>query len=304
MYRQQHWIMCACLCDGCTCNGVCVRAYAKRSVWERKDVRACCRRSWQHSSMRIFFTLLSQSNIVHTTGPSPSATERPKRRRRLPRSRKSTARMIANCDWNWSWSIARLKEYLRRKRGHSRLLFKKAEFLNAKYLSIVTWHTHCVYNPGALPSATWKKSLLAQTSPALQPLPSPCFLPASESECHHLVQTPKDDGGGKHHAFSQWVSVFRDRTLTWETYRPKKNTNGTVPAFGKCLAFLGFKELVDGRVHRLLGTSMKANIFLREDVLPMDTTVLLGTRKFYQSAWRMVCKKALPELIWPLKTMR
>ena len=45
--------MCACLCDGCTCNGVCVRAYAKRSVWERKDVRACCRRSWQLSTTWI-----------------------------------------------------------------------------------------------------------------------------------------------------------------------------------------------------------------------------------------------------------
>ena len=48
-----------------------------------------------------------QSNIVHTTGPSPSATERPKRRRRLPRSRKSTARMIANCDLRRTQDITR-----------------------------------------------------------------------------------------------------------------------------------------------------------------------------------------------------
>ena len=57
----------------------------------------------------------------------------------------------------------------------------------------------------------------------------------------------------------------------------RRNTDGTAPAFGQCLAFLGFKELADGRVRRLLGTSMKANIFLREDVFPMHTTVLLGT---------------------------
>ena len=47
--------------------------------------------------------------------------------------------------------------------------------------------------------------------------------------------------------------------------RVKENTDGTAPAFGKCLAFLGFKG--SGRVHRLLGTSMKAKIFLRKDVL-------------------------------------
>ena len=43
----------------------------------------------------------------------------------------------------------------------------------------------------------------------------------------------------------------------------KENTDGTAPAFGKCPAFLGFKQLgVDpGRVHKLFGTSMKAKFF-------------------------------------------
>ena len=44
----------------------------------------------------------------------------------------------------------------------------------------------------------------------------------------------------------------------------KENTDGTAPAFGKCPAILGCKQLVvdPGRVHKLLGTSMKAKFFL------------------------------------------
>ena len=51
--------------------------------------------------------------------------------------------------------------------------------------------------------------------------------------------------------------------------RAKENPNGTAPAFAKCPALLGFKQLVmdPGRVHKLLGTPMKANLFLREEVL-------------------------------------
>ena len=113
----------------------------------------------------------------------------------------------------------------------------------------------------------------------MQPLPLAfCQL----TKVSGVIIWPKDDGGGKHHAFSQCVYVLH--TLTWETCGRKENTDRTAPAFGKYLAFLGFKVLADGRVHRLLGTSMKANIFLREDVLPMHTTVLLATRKFNQSA--------------------
>ena len=85
-----------------------IPATHKKHAWETgKPKNVDIRRSWQLSSMRILFTLLSQSNIVHTTGPSPSATERPKRRRRLPRSRKSTARMIANCDLRRTQDITR-----------------------------------------------------------------------------------------------------------------------------------------------------------------------------------------------------
>ena len=207
--------------------------------------------------------------------------------------------------WNSSWSIACLKEYLRRKWGHRRLAFKNADLperqASQSLPGIHHVDTACA-PPVLFPSATWKKKPPG-TNFACVATSSPCFLPASKIEWrHHLAQTPEDDGGGKHHAFSQCVYVLR--TLTWETCGRKKNTDGSAPAFGKCLAFLGFKELADGRVYRLLGTSMKANIFLREYVLPTHTTVLLGTRKFYQSAWRMASKKALPELTWPLKTMR
>ena len=126
-----------------------------------------------------------------------------------------------------------------------------------------------------------KKSLLAQTSPALQPLLLAFCQLLKVSGVIIWPKLPKTTAGAN--TFSQCVSVLV-LSLGRHAGEKKKNTDGTAPAFGKCLAFLGFKELADGRVHRLLGTSMKANIFLREDVLPMHTTVLLGTRKFYQSA--------------------
>ena len=78
---------------------------------------------------------------------------------------------------------------------------------------------------------------------------SPCFLPASDSmdsewPCH-LAQRRRR---------GQCVYVLR--TLIWEACGRKENTDRTAPAFGKCPAFLGFKELVmDRRVHRLSGTS-------------------------------------------------
>ena len=75
---------------------------------------------------------------------------------------------------------------LEKKRGHSRLLFKKAEPLERQLVALsrhLAYTLRCVYTPGAFPSATWnkqqqQKSLLAQTSPALQPLPLAfCQLP-------------------------------------------------------------------------------------------------------------------------------
>ena len=137
-------------------------------------------------------------------------------------------------------SIARLKEYLRRKRGHSRLLlpFKKAELperqvsLNC-HLAYTHTHTHTHTHTPCTPQVLFfvqpEKSLLAGTNFVCVATSSPCYLPAFKSEWrHHLAQTPKDDDGGKHHAFSQCVYVLR--TLTWETCGRKENTDGTAPA--------------------------------------------------------------------------
>ena len=164
---------------------------------------------------------------------------------------------------NSSWSIARLKENLRKKEDTVVCCSRKPSFLNAKYLSIVISHTHCVAcAPRCFPSGTWnkkKKKKPPGKNFACIATSSPCFLPASDSEWpQDLAQTTV----GANRSLS-----LRLRTLTWDRGGRKENTDGTAPAFGKCLALLGFKELVmEESTCRLLGTSMTANIFLREDV--------------------------------------
>ena len=165
---------------------------------------------------------------------------------------------------------------------------RKPSFLNAKYLSIVTSHTHCVYKPGALPSATWKTKASCPspgTNFACVGTSSPRFLPASDSEwLHHLSQRRRRG------QTSRCLSMRLRASYSYlgNIGGRNENTDGTAPAFGKCPAFPGFKQLVmdPGRVHKLLGTSMKANFFFGRKC-SMHQTVLLGTRKFDQSAWRM-----------------
>ena len=77
-----------------------------------------------------------------------------------------------------------------------------------------------------------------------------------------LIIWPKDDGGGKHHSFAQCVYVLR--ALNWETCR-KHRWHST--CFQKVSSLPQFQRTGDGRVHRLLGMSMKVKICLREDVL-------------------------------------
>ena len=97
---------------------------------------------------------------------------------------------------------------------------RKPSFLNARYLSIVTSHTHCVYKSGALPSANWKNEKPSGTYFACVGTSSPRFLPASDSEWpHHLSQRWRR---GQNRAFSQCVYVLR--TLTWETSADEKKT--------------------------------------------------------------------------------
>ena len=109
--------------------------------------------------------------------------------------------------------------------------------------------------------------------------------PALSWHSHTTLVRDKDDGGGKHRAFSQCVYVLRTLTVG-DIGGRKENTDGTAPAFGKCPAFLCFKQLVvdPGRVHKLLGTRRESEIFLGEEVLDASDRGLFGTRKFDQSA--------------------
>ena len=67
----------------------------------------------------------------------------------------------------------------------------------------------------------------------------------------------------------------------------KENTDGTAPAFGKCPAFLGFKQLVvdpGSSPQAFRHEQHESEIFLGEEVLDASDRGLLGTRKFDQSA--------------------
>ena len=121
---------------------------------------------------------------------------------------------------------------------------RNPSFLNAKYLLIVTSHTHCVYKPCAESSKCnlkkTNKSLLAQTLPALQPLPLAfCQLPIVSD----FNICPKDDGGGQTSRFLS-MRLCASYSHLGDIGRRKENTDGTAPTLGKCLAFLGFKQLV------------------------------------------------------------
>ena len=165
--------------------------------------------------------------------------------------------------------------------------FKKAELLERQ----VSLNRHLAYTLRVQTRCSSKCNLknkkpparvLAQTSPALEPLPLAfCQLPIVSD----FIICPKDDGGGKHRAASRCVYVLQSYSHLGDIGGRNENTDGSAPAFGKCPAFLGFKQLVmdPGRVHKLLGTSMKANFFFGRKC-SMHQTVLLGTRKFDQSA--------------------
>ena len=122
-----------------------------------------------------------------------------------------------------------------------------------------------MYTPGRCFSKcnlkqTKKKSLLAQTSPALQPLPLAfCQLPIVSG----LSIWPRRRWGQTF----RFPCVYVLRTLTWDRCGQKKKHRWNCTCFREVSILTWFQRTGDGRVHRLLGTSMKANFFLREDVL-------------------------------------
>ena len=152
---------------------------------------------------------------------------------------------------NSSWSIARLKEYLRKKRGHSRLLFKKAELLErqvsqalSRHLAYIV-HTALRVHPRCLSKCNLKKkkkkkkkSFLAQTSPALQPLPLAfCQLPIMSG----LIILPRRRRGQTHRFPSLRLRASYSHL---GPMRAKRKHRWHCTCFRKCLALLGFKELV------------------------------------------------------------
>ena len=166
---------------------------------------------------------------------------------------------------NSSWSIARLKDYLRYKEDTVVCCSRKPSFLHAKCLSIVISHTHCVAcTPPVLfqvprPETTTKKKPPG-TNFACIATSSPCFLPASDSEWpKHLAQTT----AGANISLSLRLRASYSHL---GPVRVKRKHRWHCTCFRKVSDLTRF-QTGDGRVHRLLGTSMKAKIFCREDVL-------------------------------------
>ena len=146
----------------------------------------------------------------------------------------------------------------------------KTQIKGGPALLIFTSHTHSVYKPGALPSATWKKQKKPPgTNFACVVTSSPRFLPASDSEWPHHCICHKDDGGGKHRAFSQCVttcfvlSLGRHRRAEVSSL-PRLQTTGSGSRKSR---------------HKLLGTSMKAKFFLGRKCLMHQTVGCWGRGK-------------------------
>ena len=141
---------------------------------------------------------------------------------------------------NSSWSIARLKECLRRKRGRSRLPFKKAELLERQ----VSPNRHLAYTLRVHPRCSSKsrcnlkkkkKSLLAQTSPGFQPLPLPfCQLPIVIG----LIIWPKTTAGANITLSVNASTCFVLSLAVGDIMmRAKENTDGTALISGSGLPF-------------------------------------------------------------------
>ena len=133
------------------------------------------------------------------------------------------------------------------------------------------------------------KRLLAQTSPALEPLPLAfCQLPIVSD----LIICPKDDGGVDI-ALSLNVSTCFVLSLGRHR-RAKRKHQSQGTCFREVSSLPRFQTTGNGSRKSpqalLTATSMKANFFLVSKC-SMHHAVLLATRKFDQSAWRMAYNK-------------
>ena len=142
------------------------------------------------------------------------------------------------------------------------IIKRKPSILNAKYkfkyLSIVTSHTHCVYKPGALPQCNLKKQKPPGTNFTCVATSSPRFLPASDSEWpHHLSQRRRR---GANIALSLNASTCFVLSLGRHR-RAKRKHRWHCTCFREVSSLPRFQTTGNGRVHKLLGTSMKANFF-------------------------------------------
>ena len=139
--------------------------------------------------------------------------------------------------WNSSWIIARLKEYLKRKRGYSRLPFKKAELLERQ----VSLNLHLAYTLRVQTRCSSKCNLKKQKKPpgtnfACVVTSSPRFLPASDSEWPDHLSQRRWRG-----QTSRFLSMRLRASYSHlgDIGGRKENTDidGTAPAFGKGPAF-------------------------------------------------------------------
>ena len=152
-----------------------------------------------------------------------------------------------------SWSIACLKEYLRKKEDTVVCCSRKPSFLNAKYLSIVISHTHCVARtPRCFSKRNLKQQQQQQQQQKKKPpgtnfaciaTSSPCFLPASDSEC--LSTWPRRRRGQTH----RFPFVYVLRTLTWVPSGRKKNHRWHRTCFWEVSSLTRPQRTGDGRVH-------------------------------------------------------
>ena len=145
------------------------------------------------------------------------------------------------------------------------MLFKKAEPLE-RQVSLsrhLAYTLRCVYTPGAFPSQPEKKKKSPGTNFACIATSSPSFLPASDSEWpQHLAQTTS----GANISLSLHLRASYSHLGPMRVKR-KHLWHCTCFQEVPVSSLTRFQRTGDGRVHKLLGTSMKAKICCREDVL-------------------------------------